>query len=154
MAREVHDRAGIGGFLRDLGCPPAAVEAAERLVAGGARGFESGWGRRDGVLVVGAAASPGGELDALVAAADERALRDLLLALPFGEPLRLRLGLDWHLGAAAELLDGHAAPGTGCLAGRRRGRAGEEAAGAPPLDRRHPVVELLRELARPAGRDE
>ncbi|HXM58164.1 MAG TPA: RNA methyltransferase [Candidatus Dormibacteraeota bacterium] len=137
VAAEARDAAWVGPFLRGLGCDEATAGAAAELLAAGAGVLASGWRRREGVLLLG---PPGPERPALVAAATERALRDLLLALPRGERLRLRTGHDWHLPVAAGVLDEH---------GVKRGHPD---GGGGTLERRHPVVELLRELARPEGR--
>jgi len=107
------------------------------------------------VLVLGPGAAPDGERLAVVVAANERALRDLLLALPRGGRLGVWVGLDWHGGAVSELIDGGPVPGRdGCFAGVRRG-AGAKGGGPADalLGRRDPVVELLRDLAQPAGRE-
>jgi len=129
------------GFLRDLGVDPAILDGADRVV-------ESGWRALQGVLVLGRGGPP---RPAVVAAVSERALRDVLLrGLPPAEPVRLQVAADWHLGAVAELLDGQAA--SGGFAGVKRGpRPGPPGDG--PLDRRDAAVELLRDLAQPAGRE-
>jgi TrmH family RNA methyltransferase len=88
----------------------------------------------------------------VVAAANERALRDLLLrGLPRGETVCVRVASDWHLGAVAELVDGEA--GQGGFVGVKRGAAQPPPPGDPLLGRRDAVVELLRDLAHGAGRD-
>jgi len=128
------------GFLRDLGVDPAALDGADRVV-------ESGWRALEGVLVLGRGGPP---QPALVAAVNERALRDVLLrGLPPREPVRVQVAADWHLDAVAELVDGQAA--SGGFAGVKRGA--RPAPGDGPLDRRDAAVELLRDLAQPAGRE-
>jgi TrmH family RNA methyltransferase len=129
-------------FLREAGVDPAVAEPAERVV-------ESGWRALEGVLAVG----PGpGPRPVAVAAANERALRDVLLrGLPRGEPLCVHAPADWHLDAVAELVDGRLADGA--FAGVRRGAAPPAPPGDALLGKRDAVVELLRDLAQPAGRE-
>jgi TrmH family RNA methyltransferase len=128
-------------FLRGAGVDPALAEPAERVV-------QSGWRGLEGVLVLG----PGpGPRPVAVAAANERALRDLLLrGLPSGEPLRVHVPLDWQLDAVAELVDGQLTGGA--FAGVKRGAA-QPPPGEELLGRRDAVVELLRDLAQPSGRE-
>jgi RNA methyltransferase, TrmH family len=129
-------------FLREAGVDPALAEPAERVV-------ESGWRALEGVLVLGAGPGP---RPVAAAAANERALRDVLLrGLPRGEPLRVHVPLDWHLDAVAELVDGHLVDGA--FAGVKRGAAKPWPPGDGLLGKRDAVVELLRDLAQPAGRD-
>jgi TrmH family RNA methyltransferase len=130
-------------FLREAGVDPAVAEPAERVV-------ESGWRGVEGVLVLGPGPGPGPRPVA-VAAANERALRDVLLrGLPRGEPLCVHAPPDWHLDAVAELVDGRLAGGA--FAGVRRGST-EAPPGDALLGRRDAVVDLLRDLAQPAGRE-
>ena len=140
----------VAGFLREVGADASVEETAARLLAGGARVVESGWRGLEGVLLLGAA-SPRA---VVVAAANERALRDLLLrGLPRGELVRIHVAVDWHRHAVAELVDGALATDPeGGFVGVKRG------AGRPPpagelLDRRDPLVVLLRDLVQPAGRE-
>lgn len=122
-------------YLRELADHPAAVDVAERLLAGGARVLESGWRDREGVLVLGSG-------QAVVGATNERALRDLLLrGLPRGAPVRVHVACEWQRDAVAELVE--AGP--------------DQPAGRPEGDRllgkRDAVVDLIRDLAQPAGRE-
>src|SRR5919199_6117017 len=130
MAREIGDPAAAARFLRQLAVLPGAAEAAERMLSVDARTTRvlgSGWRRLEGVLVLGEHARAGGERPALVAAAHERALRDLLLALPRGEQLRLHLGADWHAETVADVLAGHLVPDRAdCFVGVKRGAAAVE----------------------------
>src|SRR2546429_1661983 len=150
MAAEVREPARVGSFLRELGCDGAAVETAERLLAAGGRAFESGWPSPRGVLVLSLAAAPDGRRHALVAAAGERALHDLLLALPRGERLCVRAGLPWNLAAMPEVLEGGPADDRADtfegVKGSRQPSADDVA--DRPLVRRHPVVERMRLLGR------
>jgi RNA methyltransferase, TrmH family len=129
-------------FLREAAVDPDLAEPPERVV-------ESGWRGLEGVLALGAGPGP---RPVAVAAANERALRDLLLrGLPPGKPLRVHVPLDWHLDAVAELVEGRFADGA--FAGVKRGGAPLPPAGDEPLGKRDAVVELLRDLAQPAGRE-
>lgn len=137
MATTTRDHAAAVRALRELVRRPEAAEVAERVLAGAEPlVLESALGADRGVLVLG---PPGAARLAVLAAADERALRELLLALPRGQRFQLQVGDDWHLPAVAEVMD----------AGVKRGGGG----GDGPLDRRDPLVALLRELAQPAGRE-
>jgi TrmH family RNA methyltransferase len=146
------DAVDAASFLREVGEDPALAELAERLLAGGARVVESGWRGPEGVLVLGASAE---RRPAVVAAANERALRDLLLrGLPGGQPLRIHVARDWHLHAVAELVDGRlAADAAGGFVGVKRGAAQPPPPGDQLLRKGDAVVELLRDLAQPAGRE-
>jgi RNA methyltransferase, TrmH family len=129
-------------FLRAAGADPAVLEGAERVV-------ESGWRGLEGVLVVGVAGRP---RPVVVAATSERALRDVLLrGLPRGVQLRVRAAQDWHLDAVADLVDGGLVDGE--LVGVRRGAGRPAQPDDALLGRRDAVVELLRDLAQPAGRE-
>jgi TrmH family RNA methyltransferase len=146
------DAVDVASFLREVGEDQALVELAEQLLAGGARVVESGWRGPEGVLVLGAAAGP---RPVVVAATSERALRDLLLrGLPRGEPLRVRVAHAWHLEAVAELVDGRpAADAEGGFLGVKRGAAQPQPPAGALLRKGDAVVELLRDLAQPAGRE-
>jgi TrmH family RNA methyltransferase len=133
------------GFLSEVGMDPEAVERAECVV-------ESGWTELEGVLTLGSGPDP---RPVLVAAASERALRDVLLrGLPRGEALRIHVARDWHLQAVEELVDGRpAGDAEGGFVGVKRGATQPPPHGGLVLGRRDAVVELLRDLAQPAGRD-
>jgi len=129
-------------FLREAGMDPAVVERAERVV-------ESGWRGLEGVLALGPAPGP---RPVVVAAANERALRDLLLrGLPRDELVCVRVADDWHLDAVAELIDG--AAGDGGFVGVKRGTSQPPTPVDALLGRRDAVVELLRDLTQAAGRE-
>jgi TrmH family RNA methyltransferase len=158
---EIRDRAAAVRLVRDLGADEAALQASELLLgdaAGPVQVLASGWRRTEGVLVLGAPLAPGGDRPAVVVAANERALRNLLLALPRGERLALRVGRDWHLGTVAEMLDGARAPDGACFTGVKRGgrettrAAAAGSGGDPVLGRGDVLVDLVRDLAQPAGR--
>jgi RNA methyltransferase, TrmH family len=122
-------------FLREIADDPAAVDLAERLLDEGAHVLESGWRGVEGVLVHGRGR-------AAVGATNERALRDLLLrGLPRGEPIQVRVALGWHRDAVAELVEDAGGP------------AAPRPDGDRLLGKRDAVVDLLRDLAQPAGRD-
>jgi RNA methyltransferase, TrmH family len=135
------DAVNAAAFLRRAGMDPAALERAERVV-------ESGWRSLEGVLALGPGPHP---RPVVVAAANERALRDLLLrGLPRRELLCVRVASDWHLDAVAELVDGEA--GEGEFVGVKRGAAQPMPPAGALLGRRDAIVELLRELGQGAGR--
>jgi RNA methyltransferase, TrmH family len=148
--------AATAQFVRRVSRNPDTAALAERLLAGEAgppQVVGSGWRRLQGVLILGAPA-PGGERRGLVAAQSERALRDLLLrALPRGEVVHLDVGADWHLGAVAELVDGGPDDAGGFIGVKRGGQPAPPTADHALLERREPLVELLRELTTAAGRE-
>jgi TrmH family RNA methyltransferase len=144
------DAVNAASFLREVGEDPALAELAEQLLAKGARVVESGWRGPEGVLVLGAGPGP---RTVVVAATNERALRDLLLrGLPRGEPLRIHVGRDWHVHAVAELVDRRPSA-EGGFAGVKRGAARPPPPGDQPLRKGDAAIDLLRDLAQPAGRE-
>ncbi len=151
-----------------------ADHAAVRVLA-------SGWGTIDGVLACRPETRFGVTTRALVVAAHERALRDLLLAAPRGEVLLFLAAGAWTLPTLAELFDGReVAPrpplrctGIHLFVGVRRGSGALPAIDddalfrGPPLARaalprpaggqtlssaRDPIVARLRDLGNAAGR--
>jgi TrmH family RNA methyltransferase len=88
------------------------------------RAFVSGWGEVSGVLVYRETASGRDDWQAVVAARDERALRDLLLAFPGSSSGVLFLSAGWMLATVRDLFTGKELRdrvGLSAFAGARRG---------------------------------
>lgn len=151
-----------------------ADRAAVRVLA-------SGWGTIDGMLVYRSETRFAATTRAMVVAAHERALRDLLLAAPRGDALLFLVAGAWTLPTLAELFDGHEVaprpplrrPGIYLFIGVRRGSGtlpvidDDTLFRGPPLARadlpppaqgqtlssaRDPIVARLRDLGNAAGR--
>ncbi|MAG35828.1 MAG: hypothetical protein CL878_06250 [Dehalococcoidia bacterium] len=74
------------------------------------RVLAAGWMDLEGVLVLTPAANAESDLHASIAATNERALRELLLAFPRGQVGRFYYTAPWMLPSLAEVLDGVALP--------------------------------------------
>ncbi len=72
--------------------------------------FATGWTELEGVLILAPAAAADADLRASIAATNERALRELLLAFPRGRVGHCSYAAAWMLPTLAELLDGVALP--------------------------------------------
>lgn len=137
----------LAALLRRLGVPLPAAGSAKLLV--------SGWPRLEGVAAMVPGPARDAELGAVLAAANERALRDLLLAFPAGRPVGVRAIGTWPAQAMRDVLDvdegsaegGHPAP----VVRLRAVKPGGGGAGRT-LGRDDELVSRLRELARPPGR--
>ena len=138
MATETTDYAAVLAFVRQaerrdcLLADPALPEQLRTQPGGGAldagladayaayrrtgrwrrsyRVFAAGWTELEGVLILAPAAADAG-LQAGIAATNERALRELLLAFPRGRVGHFAYAAAWMLPTLAELLDGAALPG-------------------------------------------
>ena len=75
------------------------------------RVFATGWTELEGVLILAPAATSEADLRASVAATNERALRELLLAFPRGRVGHFSYAAAWMLPTLLEMLDGVALPG-------------------------------------------
>ena len=85
------------------------------------RVFAAGWTELEGVLILTPAAGADTDLRASIAATNERALRELLLAFPRGHVGHLSYAAAWMLPTLAELLDGDALPDQTAYRGIKRG---------------------------------
>lgn len=127
-----------------------ADRAAVRVLA-------SGWGTIDGVLVHRPETHFAATMRALVVAAHERALRDLLLAAPRADVLLFLAAGAWTLPTLAELFDGREVaprpplsyPGIHLFAGVHRGSGALPAIEDDALFRGPPLARAA--LPRPAG---
>ncbi len=100
------------------------------------RVFAAGWTELEGVLILTPAATADADLQAGIAATNERVLRELLLAFPRGQVGHLSYAAAWMLPTLAELLDGDALPGQTAYRGIKRGSGRiEPAATAAPSAR-------------------
>ena len=72
--------------------------------------FAAGWTELEGVLILAPAAGADADLQASIAAMNERALRELLLAFPRGQVGYCSYAAAWMLPTLAEMLDGVALP--------------------------------------------
>ncbi len=70
----------------------------------------AGWTDLEGVLILTPAVAADADLQASIAATNERALRELLLAFPRGQVGRFSYAASWMLPSLAEMLDGVALP--------------------------------------------
>ena len=139
MATETTDYAAVLAFVRQaerrdcLLADPALPEQLRTQPGGGAldagladayaayrrtgrwrrsyRILAAGWTELEGVLILAPAATPDADLRASIAATNERALRELLLAFPRGRVGHFSYAAAWMLPTLAELLDGAALPG-------------------------------------------
>ncbi|NLC55991.1 MAG: RNA methyltransferase [Armatimonadetes bacterium] len=118
MATETDDYAAAARFLRERvqaeqGADTSAA-ALPTLLAGepgpGCRVFTSGWNELAGVMILAPETHYDAALRVSLAATHERALRDLLLALPPGQPLLVLAVGAWTQPALAEILEGQAVP--------------------------------------------
>ena len=100
------------------------------------RVFATGWTELEGVLILAPAATADADLRASIAATNERALRELLLAFPRGHVGHLSYAAAWMLPTLAELLDGDALPGQTAYRGIKRGSGRIEPAAPAPRDQR------------------
>ncbi|MFQ3630314.1 TrmH family RNA methyltransferase [Roseiflexus sp.] len=170
-------------LLHQEGCTDAKAIISSLFDAGRAqlRVFVSGWNTIDGVLAYRPETRFAATTRVLVAAAHERALRDLLLAAPRGDVLLFLIAGAWTLPTLAELFDGHEVaprpplddPSVHLFVGVRRGSgtlpaiADETLVQGPPLARaapprpagghtlssaKDPIVARLRDLGNAAGR--
>ncbi len=151
--------AGLGAdvaSLLDIGQSPAQPVP---------RAFVSGWGEVSGVLVYRETASGRDGWQAVVAARDERALRDLLLAFPGSSSGVLYLTEGWMLATVRDLFTGKELRdrvGLSAFAGARRGARRSDGPDrdarmvAPPgpqlAAKDTPAVQRLRALREPAAR--
>jgi RNA methyltransferase, TrmH family len=148
--------AGLGAdvaSLLDIGQSPAPP---------GPRAFVSGWGEVSGVLVYRETAPGRDDWQAVVAARDERALRDLLLAFPGRGNGALLLAEGWMLAPVRDLFTGKELPdraGLPVFAGARRGARRSDGpdrdarmAGPQLAAKDTPAVQRLRALREPAAR--
>lgn len=94
----------LGMGLRPDAPPPAPGELPTFQV------WASGWGQIEGVLIATPEVDFDADLKACVAATDERALRDLLLAFPRGALGLFYFGSAWMLPTFQELFDGEPMP--------------------------------------------
>ncbi|HKF78148.1 MAG TPA: RNA methyltransferase [Candidatus Dormibacteraeota bacterium] len=137
----------LAALLGGLGMPTPAACSARLLV--------SGWPDLEGVVVIFPEPAPNAEVGAVLAAASERALRDLLLAFPSGRRARVRAVGTWLAEAMRDVMDvdeesterGQGVPVV-------RLRAVKPGGGGPgrTLGRDDELVSRLRELTRPPGR--
>ena len=74
------------------------------------RMFAAGWTELEGVLILAPAAAADADLQASIAATNERALRELLLAFPRGRVGHFSYAAAWMLPTLTEMLDGAALP--------------------------------------------
>lgn len=129
------------------------------------RAFVSGWGEVSGVLVYREMASGRDDWQAVAAARDERALRDLLLAFPGSGSGVLFLTEGWMLATVRDLFTGKELRdrvGLSAFAGARRGARRSDrpdrdarmvALPGPQLAAKDtPAVQRLRALREPAAR--
>lgn len=100
------------------------------------RVFAAGWTELEGVLILTPAATADADLRVSIAATNERALRELLLAFPRGLVGHFSYAAAWMLPTLAELLDGDALPGQTAYRGIKRGSGRIEPAAPTPRDRR------------------
>ena len=100
------------------------------------RVFATGWTELEGVLILAPAAGADADLRASIAATNERALRELLLAFPRGHVGHFSYAAAWMLPTLAELLDGNALPGQTAYRGIKRGSGRIEPAAPAPRDQR------------------
>ena len=100
------------------------------------RVFATGWTELEGVLILAPAAGADADLRASIAATNERALRELLLAFPRGLVGHFSYAAAWMLPTLAELLDGDALPGQTAYRGIKRGSGRIEPAAPAPRDQR------------------
>ena len=159
MAAETTDYAAVLAFVRQVeqrDCLPADAALPEQLSAQPGDGaldagladayaeyrrtgrwrrsyrvFATGWTELEGVLILAPAATADADLQAGIAATNERALRELLLAFPRGQVGHLSYAAAWMLPTLAELLDGDALPGQTAYRGIKRGSGRIEQAPAP-----------------------
>ena len=105
------------------------------------RVFAAGWTELEGVLILAPAAGADADLRASIAATNERALRELLLAFPRGLVGHFSYAAAWMLPTLAELLDGDALPGQTAYRGIKRGsgRIEPAAPAALPSGRQRPA---------------
>ena len=164
MATETTDYAAVLAFLRqaerrDCLLADAALPEQLRAQAGGGaldagladayaeyrrtgrwrrsyRVFATGWTELEGVLILAPAAGADADLRASIAATNERALRELLLAFPRGQVGHFFYAAAWMLPTLAELLDGDALPGQTAYRGIKRGSGRIEPAAHAPRDQR------------------
>lgn len=156
-------RESAGGSDAGISSLVEAVTAGDQRTSAARqppRVLVSGWPDARGVMILGAGAAGRPRWRALVAALDERALRDLLLHLPFGGGGTLLLCGRWMLTTVRDLLvgeeeDGQAPAGVTVFAGTRRGgQAGHGRGGAAARDpdERVPVPPLVAKDAQPVQR--
>jgi RNA methyltransferase, TrmH family len=166
-------RESAGGSDVDISSLVEAIAVGDQRTSAArqpSRVLVSGWPDASGVMILRAGAAGRASWRALVAALDERALRDLLLHLPFGGGGTLFLCGRWMLAAVRDLLagdeqDSQVPAGVTIFAGiRRGGHAGNGRGGAAAHDpdARIPVpplvakdaqpVQRIRALREPAGR--
>ncbi len=164
VRRFILDSAGVQ-TPAELGADVASLLAAvpeQAPAQAAARAFVSGWGEVAGVLAYRGSAPGRDDWQAVVAARDERALRDLLLAFPGRGNGVLFLAGSWMLATVSDLFTGKELPGRAGLpvfAGSRRGagRAGGSDRGARPAApqlaaKDTPAVQRLRALRESAAR--
>ena len=128
--------------------------------------FIAGWVQLEGVMVL----TPAGVLDAdllvEISAANERALRNLLLSFPRSKIGCFHCSGRWMFNALAEILDGHEMPDYGdhCFLGIKRGSKNVPSVSPPKkqfesecgiqrtIRRKHPIISEFRTLASQGGK--
>ena len=130
-------RAEPGGSALDAGLADAYAEYRRTgRWRRSYRVFATGWTELEGVLILAPAATADADLQAGIAATNERALRELLLAFPRGQVGHFFYAAAWMLPTLAELLDGDALPGQTAYRGIKRGSGRIEPAATAPRDQR------------------
>ena len=128
--------------------------------------FIAGWVQLEGVMVLTPAQDLDADLQVEISAANERALRNLLLSFPRTKVGYFRYGGRWMFNALAEILDGHEMPGYGdhCFLGIKRGSKNVSSVSPPKnqfenecgsqrtIKRKHPVISEFRTLASQGGK--
>lgn len=160
----------LGGTLRPGESPKPA----------GLRAFVTGWTEWEGVMLLAPETELAADLRVSLAARSERALRDLLLAFPYGQVGVFQLWAEWMRPALEELLEGYPLPAREDTAaadasavplylGFKRGSPGtlpadvfhrpkarpdtqKSGAGGQLTTSKHPILTQFAELAHATGR--
>ena len=127
--------------------------------------FITGWRRLEGVMVLTPAQESDANLLVEISAANERALRNLLLSFPRMKVGKFRYGGGWMLNALTEILEGDKMPeyGDRCFLGIKRSsdiasivsphRQSENERGSQrTMKRKDPVISEFRSLASLSGK--